>query len=778
MKTWHFALLCCLMSVAALLGLNRPALGQESPRPPAAHSVSALYPIKHIVIIDKENRSFDNLFGQFPGADGARDAATSNGKIVGLGRTPDKQLLDIGHAGEAAVLAVDNGRMDQFDLLPGAIQNGKNIADSQYRQADIPNYWRYASTFTLDDHFFSTIMGPSFPNHLISVAATSGGVNDNPHGQLVHAWGCDGGPQSTVSGITPDGIRFVTHPCFNFKTLPDELQAAGISWKYYAPPQFAPGYVWSALDAIRHLRYSSLWKTNVPNDRTFVSDVQNGHLPSVSWLVTGNVSSDHPPASICVGEGWTVRMINAIMQSKYWKNTAIFLTWDDFGGFYDHVPPPRLDDISLGPRVPMIIISPYARSHFVDHRRYDFDSMLKFIEQNFGLAPLTQRDRTAASLAPSFDFSHSNLAPLVLKPRTCPRSDYTTSQGLSGTMVRVSERHGLHSVVLRINGSTLVTILFGPSYDLRDARGDHLAFPQLSVGDQLLTSATPDPQRALVYTAFSLLDQSVVPLQRQSAVVGSVDPGESFLEASIGRRTVIVDLSPRTTITLADGSTGTVEDLVGNEVVRLTGLLNTRNMTVIQLRSLVVVTGPKSRVTVSVAHSTVRPGTRQTISIVAPPGVRLTLSIAYAGGSRKRVVLTGGHSGHTTYSFTIPTGANSYRSQRAAVSLQSSAGAATSSFSVARATLEVFALHSTVSPGQRQSILLIGPKSASVRVQLLWPDGRYSSHDLRLDRRGAGSYSLTVPRMSGRPRSRTVDVQAILAEPTGDILAAARFELR
>src|SRR5206468_3995265 len=142
-----------------LLGKNDPV------RVAAATSARARYPITHIVIIDRENHSFDNLFGTFPGADGATTARTSTGKVVKLIRTPDHTLLDISHSGGAASFAVNGGKMNQFNLLPGAIQNGKDYANSQYRESDIPSYWAYAKTFALDDHFFSTIMGPSFPNH-------------------------------------------------------------------------------------------------------------------------------------------------------------------------------------------------------------------------------------------------------------------------------------------------------------------------------------------------------------------------------------------------------------------------------------------------------------------------------------------------------------------------------------------------------------------------------------------------------------------------------------
>ena len=433
------------------------------------------------------------MFGRFPGADGATTAHIASGDSVHLTHTPDKTFLDIGHAGAAAELAINNGRMNHFDLLPGSRQNGKDIADSQYFESDIPNYWKYARAFTLDDHFFATIIGPSFPNHLITVAATSGNTVDNPRGQLVHAWGCDGGPHSFVNGINPDGTHFVTHPCFNFVTLPDRLQQAHVSWKYYAPPLFASGYVWSALDAIRHIRYSSLWKSNVPRDTTFVKDVAAGKLPQVSWIVTNARESDHPPASICLGENWTVRVINAVMKSQYWKDTAIFLTWDDFGGFYDHVAPPRLNYISLGPRVPTIVISPFARQHHVDHTQYDFNSMLRFIEDDFRLKPLNSSDKSANSMLPSFDFQSSPAPPLVLKTRQCPASAYVTASKLSGTVVRTHRENQIYSVVIHIKGNTLVTVIFGPSHQVFDSKHNLLSFGDISDGDTVSNGGNPGP---------------------------------------------------------------------------------------------------------------------------------------------------------------------------------------------------------------------------------------------------------------------------------------------
>jgi phospholipase C len=466
----------------------------------------AQYPIKHIIIIDKENRSFDEMFGLFPRADGASTARMSSRKVVHLGHTPSRMLRDISHSGPSATLAVDGGRMDRFDRLSGAWQDGRNIALTQLHESDISNYWQYAATFALDDRFFSTIMGPSFPNHLITVAANAGNTTDNPHGQLVRAWGCDGGAQSVVHGILPNAKRFTTRPCFDFQTLPDLLQRYHVSWTYYAPQPFSFGYVWNSLDAIKHIRYSPLWHTNIRRDTSFTGDVKRGHLPQVSWLVTDFQHSDHPPASICVGQQWTVNVINAVMKSRYWKNTAIFLTWDDFGGFYDHVAPPRQDSVGLGPRVPAIVISPYARSHFIDHSQLEFDSFLRFIEDDFQLPALTGRDRHATSMLSSFNFKQRQLRPLVLKQQACPRSDYATSTRLTGNVIRTELHHALHSIVMRVDRNTVVTLLFGPRYTLRDRHGRPLTFRQIRPGDRIVTVGTPDPQRALAYAANSLVN--------------------------------------------------------------------------------------------------------------------------------------------------------------------------------------------------------------------------------------------------------------------------------
>ena len=372
--------------------------------------------IQHIVFIVKENRSFDTYFGTFPGADGATSGVTSTGQTVPLGRTPDKTPYDIGHDWEDAIRAMNNGKMDRFDLVKKGNSNGYMLPYTQMTEAEIPNYFAYAKSFVLADRMFSTLGGPSFPNHLFIVAPEAGGAINNPKGLT---WGCDADDDVTVPVMDAEGKVSERAPCFDFPTLADRLESAGISWRYYAPHRGAYGYQWSTLDAIRHIRFGPLWKRRVVTDADFARDARKGNLPAVSWLVTG-ANSEHPPFSTCGGENWTVKQVNAIMQGPLWNSTAIFLTWDDFGGFYDHVPPPKVDQFGLGPRVPLLIISPYAKAGYISHTQYDFSSFLAFVEARLGLKPLGQRDAQANNMLDSFDFKQAPLQPLVLRGHSCP----------------------------------------------------------------------------------------------------------------------------------------------------------------------------------------------------------------------------------------------------------------------------------------------------------------------------------------------------------------------
>lgn len=369
-------------------------------------------------MIVQENHSFDNLFGRFPGADGALKAHVG-GRVVPMNHTPDRLKQDLGHVGNSILQAMNGGKMNGFYRIQNAIQSGHDVADSQYRQADIPNFWQYAKTFSLADHFFSTIAGPSFANHLVTIAGQSMHVISNVQRTgPPDSWGCDSHPGSWAETYK-QGKYGRTAPCFNAQTVADEADAASVSWRYYAAPLGKPGYIWSTYDAIKHVRNSTEWKSNAVPDTTFISDVQRGKLAAISWVTTNLPTSGHPPASMCASGNWVVKQINAVMQSPYWQNTAIILTWDDFGGFYDHVAPPKESKYRLGPRVPLLVISPYTRPQLIAHHTYDFRSIIKFIEHNFNLPHKTHYDRTVASIGRMLDSNEKPLAQLVLSPQAC-----------------------------------------------------------------------------------------------------------------------------------------------------------------------------------------------------------------------------------------------------------------------------------------------------------------------------------------------------------------------
>jgi phospholipase C len=404
-----------------------PPMGMGTrPDPVDASAFATRWPIKHVVFLIKENRTFDNLFGRFPGADGVtvgNDQGTERPLTPALDRLP----ADINHCWQCALQAWDHGKMDGFATIS---EPAEKWAYTQYRPQDIPNLWHWAERFVLGDNFFASAQGPSFPNHLYTIAATSGGTHENPIQDrdvmeqrhratgLFKAWGCDSVDGAYVRVFDSEGNAENVPPCFDFQTEGDLLSNAGIPWAYYSATQYQNGYLWSAYDAVRHVRANpAVWQKHIFPVDGLVRDVREGRLPPVTWVTPRFPLSDHPEYSMCWGENWTTRLVNAIMRSPMWKDTAIFLTWDDYGGFYDHVPPPQVDGFGFGMRVPLLVISPYAREGYVDHTLGEFSSVLRFIEDNWGLTQLTHRDRNASNLSEAFDFSQSPRPPDTLPMR-------------------------------------------------------------------------------------------------------------------------------------------------------------------------------------------------------------------------------------------------------------------------------------------------------------------------------------------------------------------------
>ena len=388
-------------------------------------------PIEHVVVIVKENHTFDNYFGSFPGAEGTSSCQLHGGTIP-CPRAPDSTPRDLCHEHACALTDWNGGQMNGWEDVAGSDQGGDHLAWAQYQQQDIPNYWAYAQTFTLADHFFANELGPSFPGHLFVLAAQAGwAINNPPTDPTSPYWGCDEYPWDTVPVLAGGSCSVQdVFPCFNIPSVPTVLPA-GVSWKFYGTDFYVLSETWSMFDAIEGIRNGSDW-AKVVDVAELEADIQNHTLPNVVWLVDQELEDEHPNVgSVCAGENWTVQRINELMQSDYWPSTAILFTMDDFGGWYDHVPPPRqygcdaAHPYGLGFRLPLIVISPYAKPAHIFSELSEQASVPRFIERVFGAPPLSDldpaaQDGQANDLMNAFDFEQAPLPPLVLPLRNCP----------------------------------------------------------------------------------------------------------------------------------------------------------------------------------------------------------------------------------------------------------------------------------------------------------------------------------------------------------------------
>lgn len=432
-----------------------------------------IHKIRHVVVIVQENRSFDSYFGTFPGADGipSRDGRFSVCVPDPRSRRcqrPFHDRADVNgggpHDGTASAADVDRGRMDGFVGEAERSAAGCEATENPYcgRSAapdvmgfhdgrDIPNYWTYASRFVLDDHMFSSQASWSLPAHLYLVSEWSAtctialdpsscrnSTNQSPQG---YALG-----EPSASNTWP-----AVH--FDWTDLTYLLHRAHVSWRYYLDEGLQPDCpdgemacqssvsrvnepgIWNPLAAFDTV-HADHQMGNIVAIRHLYSDAAAGRLPQVAWVIPNADDSEHPPARVSTGQAYVTSIVNAIMRSRDWSSTAIFVTWDDWGGFYDHVPPPTVDANGYGIRVPALLISPYARRGYIDHQALSFDSFTKFIEDDFlggqRLDPNTDgrpdprpdiRENSAGDLLRDFDFQQRPRPPLVLDPH--PANDLT-----------------------------------------------------------------------------------------------------------------------------------------------------------------------------------------------------------------------------------------------------------------------------------------------------------------------------------------------------------------
>ncbi len=421
----------CLLTVSPLTSLRVEAAGTEMP-------------IQHVIFIVQENRSFDNYFGTYPGANGI---PIGTKMPIRPGNTTyyylpyhnsNETSVDMPHSWAAAHTAYDNGSMDGFILA-----EGNPATMSYYDGSDIPNYWSYAHRYVLDDNFFSSLMGPSLPNH-IYIASGENGPPLNINVSASYLWTKDGGIIDNGAGniTTYDGEAAMT---LDIGTLAQQLTQANLTWAWYDGDSnpLLPN-LWNVLPFYQYFQqHPDQLAAHVRGTQSFIADLNGPDFPSVSWVIPGKdvssgvwtppdwplacrdspvpSTSEHPPARTDCGMDYVTYLVNHVMESSYWSSTAIVVTWDDYGGFYDHVPPPQVDTFGYGPRVPTLVISPWAKPGYIDHTRYEFSSMLKLAQTVFGLPSLTYRENLTDDMMNSFDFSQAPNPPLILPTNlVCP----------------------------------------------------------------------------------------------------------------------------------------------------------------------------------------------------------------------------------------------------------------------------------------------------------------------------------------------------------------------
>ncbi|HTD47173.1 MAG TPA: alkaline phosphatase family protein [bacterium] len=454
----------CALGTLAIVTVSLPPWGPPSTWPFVADAadLSGIHKIQHIVVIMQENRSFDHYFGTYPGADGI---PMQNGMPTVCATDPrsgrcvkpfhDSHDLNRGgpHSAKNAVADIDGGKMDGFIGQVGGRRGrcvgafdpncgggtGEPDVMGYHDAREIPNYWTYAREFVLQDHMFEPNASWSLPEHLFMVSEWSARCTSAD-------------PMSCVNELqSPDrlarrGKQGLAKPNYAWTDLTYLLHKANVGWAYYVaegtqpdcdddaaacpekPQRAGTPQIWNPLPWFETVREDGQLR-NIQTVSHFFEAARNGTLPAVSWVVPNGRVSEHPPALVSAGQAYVTSLINAVMQGPNWGSTAIFLSWDDWGGFYDHVVPPAVDENGYGLRVPGLVISPYARRGDIDHQVLSFDAYVKFIEDDFlggrRIDPKTdgRPDRRPdvrenlpqlGNLVEDFDFNQPPRAPLVL----------------------------------------------------------------------------------------------------------------------------------------------------------------------------------------------------------------------------------------------------------------------------------------------------------------------------------------------------------------------------
>ncbi len=392
-------------SLSNVPGTGAPQALRREGRPGSAS------PIAHVVFIVQENRSFNNLFMGYPGAITQKYGYDTHGRKIVLHAQGLATGWDIDHFSQAFFLACDGQRrlpgthckMDGWENEPTGLGAPKHAPYAYVPEAQIDPYWKMAKQYVLGDRMFASNLDGSFIAHQYVVAAYASRAVDSPVG----AWGCEGTSTDTIYKLT-DERRYgsTIQACFDNPTIGSEADTAAVSWRFYAGSIEGDGGIWSSYQADRKIYHGPDWKNDVINPPSqFLTDIAAGKLANVTWITPTYENSDHPGLESRTGPAWVASLVDAIGTSPYWNSTAIFIMWDDWGGWFDPVKPVYEDYDGLGFRVPLLVISPYARQGYVTHVRYETASVLRYIEDNFGLPPLAASDARANDPATdAFDY--------------------------------------------------------------------------------------------------------------------------------------------------------------------------------------------------------------------------------------------------------------------------------------------------------------------------------------------------------------------------------------
>lgn len=411
------------LSVAAVVPPSF-VTGEILPPPPPPSSI----PIQHVIVVVQENHAYDNLFGTYcttqspacpeigngipPGTCVPTDPSNPAGPCIRPYSFPPNHVTnpDIAHTWLPSHVAYDGGKMDGFYPAEGFT----NEPFGHYNGSSLSTYWNLAQQYALDDNFFSSTLSYSLPNHWYLLAGTA------PLASEYYTFP-QGGPGSGNKATLGVQVAY-RDEANNTRTVADLLAQSTTSWKYYdfglttydnALNNGSVFSYWNPL-AAKAESYGAPFGSHFAGRNAFFADASSGNLPNVSWVIPDKNFSDHPPASLASGETWVSSIVSAVEQSADWNSSAVFVTWDDYGGFYDHVPPPQMDSNGLSFRVPLVVISPYTPEEAIPHEFGYFESLLKFIEWRFNLGSLNTRDVSAPLPLGNFDFSAQPRPPFAL----------------------------------------------------------------------------------------------------------------------------------------------------------------------------------------------------------------------------------------------------------------------------------------------------------------------------------------------------------------------------